>query len=287
MKLIRALTAASVLISISSASAQDRALPPRPLRGSVIEHPEDLSGAWEVGGDHTTYGLQIVLTTKVVGAPESLTHARQTVQRADIQVYQRDDLTRKEFDGNWFDDQSASLRWIGGYLYLDQPAIPAPPEIELDLRFDPQRQTWTGRFHRGAYDRFVTLHRPQPNASVARNPIVGTWQRAGQTNNCIHIVPTGKGSLEAWSDDLQTPGSTRYANGLQPPKETFEVYGSISTVDSPNPRIVHMEFKVFTGMCCSVSYLGRLSPDGTLIRRRRKLETHATRFLHQELTFRR
>lgn len=256
---------AALLLLSAFAPAQNQTPSPNSLRGSVIEHPEEISGAWEVKADHTIYGLQIALSTKVEGTPASLSHAHQTVQSADIQVYQRNTPVRKAFDGNWFTDQSPSLRWSGRHLYLDQPPSTASPRIKLDLLFDPKNHTWSGDFQRGSFSRFVTLRRPQPNESVARNPIAGTWQRPGQMNNCIHIVQTETGSLEAWYDDLETPGSVRYANGLQPPKETFEVYGSIAKVERPNPRIVHMEFKVFSAMCCSVSYIGRLSPDATMI----------------------
>ncbi|WP_213807922.1 hypothetical protein [Granulicella sp. dw_53] len=81
-------------------------------------------------------------------------------------------------------------------------------------------------------------------------------------NNCIHIVQTGSESLAAWSDDLATPGASRYANGIRPPVETFEQYGSIALVEAVSPRAVLIELKALTAACCSITYAGKLTPDG-------------------------
>ena len=52
------------------------------MRGLVIDHPERVSGSWEVKGDHAIYGLHIQLTTRVDGAPITLTGVQQIFHSA-------------------------------------------------------------------------------------------------------------------------------------------------------------------------------------------------------------
>jgi hypothetical protein len=55
-------------------------------RGLVIDHPERLSGSWEVKGDHAIYGLHIQLATRVDGAPVTLIGVQQIFHSASIEV---------------------------------------------------------------------------------------------------------------------------------------------------------------------------------------------------------
>jgi hypothetical protein len=232
------------------------------MRGFVIDHPERLSGSWEVKGDHAIYGLHIQLTTKIDGAPITLTGVQQIFHSASIEVYERTGPTRKVGDGNWFSDESPQVLWTDRHLVLKQSATQIGPEVQLDVTFDPVSDRWSGRFRRGTFDRSVTLLRPLPETAVAKSSFVGTWSRPAPGNNCIHIVQTGSESLAGWSDDLATQGASRYANGIRPPVETFEQYGSIALVESVSPGAVLMELKALTPVCCSITYAGKLTPDG-------------------------
>jgi hypothetical protein len=232
------------------------------MRGLVIDHPERLSGSWEVKGDHAIYGLHIKLTTRVDGAPRTLIGVQQIIHSASFQVYERTGPTRRVGDGNWFSDESPQILWTDRHLVLKWSAPRIGPEIQLDLRFDPASDSWSGRFRRGTFDRSVTLLRPHPETAVAKSPFVGTWSRPALGNNCIHIMQTGSESLAAWSDDLVTPGALRYANGIQPPVETFEHYGSVALVEVVgSPRTVMIELKALTAICCSITYFGNLAPN--------------------------
>ena len=72
----------------------------------------------------------------------------------------------------------------------------------------------------------------------------------------------GSESLAAWSDDLVTPGALRYANGIQPPVETFEHYGLVALVEVVgSPRTVMIELKALSAICCSITYFGNLAPN--------------------------
>jgi hypothetical protein len=236
------------------------------MRGFVIDHPERVSGSWEVKGDHAIYGLHIQLASRVDGAPITLIGVQQIFHSASIQVYERTGPTRKLGDGNWFSDESPQTLWTDRHLVLKQAASQIGPEIQLDLTFDPVSDSWSGRFRRGTFDRSVTLLRPHPETAVARSPFVGTWSRPAPGNNCIHIVQTGSETLAGWSDDLATPGASRYANGIRPPVETFEQYGSIALVEAVSPGAVLIELKALTPACCSITYAGKLTPDGKKIR---------------------
>jgi hypothetical protein len=232
------------------------------MRGSVIDQPERVSGSWEVKGDHAIYGLHIELTTRVDGAPITLLGVQQIFYSALIGVYERTGPTRKVGDGNWFSDESPQIRWTDRHLVLKQAETPISPEVQLDLTFDPVSERWSGRFRRGNFDRSVTLLHPHPETAVARSPFAGTWSRPTPMNNCIHIVQTGSESLASWSDDLAMPGAFRYANGIRPPVETFEHYGAIALVEAASPRTVSIELKALTAACCSITYTGKLEPNG-------------------------
>jgi hypothetical protein len=47
--------------------------------------------------------------------------------------------------------------------------------------------------------------------------------------------------ITAWSDDLATPGASRYANGIRPPLVTFERYGAIALVEAVSPKPVEVD----------------------------------------------
>jgi hypothetical protein len=234
----------------------------RTMRGFVIDDPERLSGSWEIKGDHAIYGLHIELMTRVDGAPRTLIGAQQIFHSAVIQVYERTGPRRMLGDGSWFSDESSQIRWTDKHLMIKQAATRIGPEIQLDLTFDPVLDRWSGRFRRGTFDRWVTLLRPHPETAVAKSPFVGTWSRPGLANNCIHIVQIGGTSLAGWSDDLVATGAIRYANGIRPPVETLEHYGSIALVEVPSPRTVLIELKALIAICCSITYTGNLAPNG-------------------------
>ena len=85
-----------------SAPAQQQRSSNGMLRGTTVDHPERMSGSWEVKGDHAVYGLHIQVTTRVDGAPITLTGVQQIFHSALIEVYERTGPTRRFGDGSWF-----------------------------------------------------------------------------------------------------------------------------------------------------------------------------------------
>ena len=87
-----------------------------------------MSGSWEVKGDHAIYGLHIQLTTRVDGAPITLTGVQWIFHSASIEVYERTGPTRKVGDGNWFSDESPQILWTDRHLVLKWSAPRIGPE---------------------------------------------------------------------------------------------------------------------------------------------------------------
>ena len=85
-------------------------------------------------------------------------------------------------------------------------------------------------------------------------------------NNCVHITQEQDGSLVAWSDDLIAPGALRHANGLKPPAETLESYGSIVQANAQDAESIRLEMKALNPICCSIPMGGILSHDHRFIR---------------------
>jgi hypothetical protein len=235
------------------------------LRGHDIEDPENISGEWETSLNGAVYGMQIELTTRINGAPVTLLGARQTFHHALIEVYERTGPTRKPGEGNWFSDDSLKVKWTRKRLTINQDGTTQGPAINLDLAFDPIHSSWSGRFRQGSFDRKVTLVRPCCAEKNAASPLVGTWARNAPSNNCIHIAQGQDGSLVSWSDDLQTPGAYLYANGIQPPRETFEHYGTVANTTFRSPSGVAIEFNPLSPLCCPVQFVGRDSATGKSI----------------------
>jgi len=236
--------------------------------GSIIEQPEKVSGIWETENGTGVIGIDIELMTTVKGAPATLKGVPQFFRYAQIAVFERRGAAWAFGDANWFTTDAGGARWSENHLEMHGMTNPpkGAPEIVVDLRFDPRTKSWSGRFHRGQVDRVVTLLRPHRRRVQAQSPFVGTWKRGDVMNNCVHVAQEADGQLVAWSDDLIAPGAMRYANGLKPPAETLEEYGSVVQVSAEDGDRIRMELKVLSAMCCSIHTGGILSSDHKYIR---------------------
>jgi hypothetical protein len=83
-----------------------------------------------------------------------------------IGVYQRSNATLRCGEENFYDTgwrgvaNGASSNYAQGRLTVSNPGrFRSAVTMDLDLRFDPVRDVWIGRFHRGTFDKFLTLHR--------------------------------------------------------------------------------------------------------------------------------
>ena len=235
------------------------------MKGAPIRRPEKLAGPWIVDVHHRIFGMQIVLTTRARKSPKAPDAITQICDQAAIEVFEQMGSARATGEGNWFDTNSPRVVWNGSHLKIDDPGI-SGPEINLDLRFDSESDTWVGRFHRGSLDETTTLHRPHPATGAVKSPFVGTWKHEGPMNNCMHIVNGPGGDLAAWSDDVITPGAVPYPRGAPMPRETIETYGFTAQVQLHSAHNIFIRLKALSPVCCAVDAGGVLSQDGTRIR---------------------
>ena len=238
-------------------------------KGAPIRHSEKLSGLWLAEVHHRIFGLQIVLTTRARKSPKAPDGVVQTCEQASIEVFEQMSSMRVDGEGNWFDADLPGTSWTGNHLKIDfngePPAAPGP-EINVDLRFDPDSETWAGRFHRNSLDEVATLRRPSPASGAARSRFVGTWKRAGEMNNCMHIAEGAGGELFAWSDDILALEATPTGKGGRAAHDTIESFGYTSQVELHSAHNIVVRLKAVSTVCCAVDVGGVLSPDGERIR---------------------
>ncbi len=225
--------------------------------------PDALAGRWEAPDGHGgAVGMNIIVTTHIDGAPTSITGHVQYEDEFVAGIYQRTGPDVEPLGFNFFSSAAGGgMTWDGHQLAIHLVGKGDPRKVNLDLIWHEESQMWSGLFERDSFHEHVSLKRPTSMAS--ESPLVGTWSdKAGMMNNCLHISQEKDGALTAWSDDLQTPGRMRYANGIQPPTQTMEHYGEIAKAKMDAPDQITVELRAYTAMCCSHPFTAKLSADG-------------------------
>jgi hypothetical protein len=121
--------------------------------------------------------------------------------------------------------------------------------------------------NRGAFDSTVTLRRPGISDPTKTNPIVGTWiENSNSAFSRIHIAQQTESEFTGWSDSLQVLGLVSFANDLARPATAIESYGELMKVLVDGAGNVTLELYAFTSVCCSHSFVGRITQEGNLIR---------------------
>ena len=225
------------------------------LPSQTILHPDRLAGPWQAfNGAGGTVGLALEIQTTVPGRPASLDRQTQNLQSFFITFYRTGSQPGAHVQRNVYSLESTF--WDGRHLRLHS-AAPGRPGADLNLLWHPAAQTFTGRFVYADFDKQVTLRRP-----IARleSSFAGTWFQP-HSHRCLHLAGNQAG-LSAWSDTLQVfPEPERYANGLQPPKMSLEVYGRRAEAEPLMPDRVSVELNPEPAVCCSVHFLATLAPD--------------------------
>jgi len=206
--------------------------------------------------------MNIIITTHIDGAPASIAGHLQYEDEFTAGLYQRTGPDVKPLGFNFFSSGAGGgMTWDGHQLTIHLLGKGDLPKVNVDLIWHEDSQTWSGLFERGSFSEQVSLKRPTSEASWS--PFVGTWSdKGGIMNNCVHISQDKNGALTAWSDDIQTPGQMRYANGIQPPTQTMERYGEIAKANMDAPDRITVELRAYTAICCSHSFTAKLSADG-------------------------
>lgn len=228
-----------------------------------LRAPDTLAGRWEAPDGHGgAVGMNIIITTHIDGAPASIAGHLQYEDEFTVGLYQRTGPDVKPLGFNFFSSAAGGgMTWDGHQLTIHLPGRGDLPNVNVDLIWHEDSQTWSGLFERNSFSEQVSLKRPTSEASGS--PFVGTWSdKGGLMNNCVHISQDKNGALTAWSDDIQTPGQMRYANGIQPPTQTMERYGEIAKANMDAPDRIAVELRAYTAICCSHSFTAQLSADG-------------------------
>ncbi|MGC2398427.1 MAG: hypothetical protein WA510_01525 [Acidobacteriaceae bacterium] len=230
-----------------------------------VFHPEALSGIWETSnGQGGAVGIHLALATTLPGDDDHVAWTPQAWQHLEVDVFERKGAERGFGDANGFSDsqRGGTVLFKDGRLELHYVSHwQDATSIDLDLVLQAD-SCWRGRFHRGKFDRVVSLCRPTPGANVRRNPLVGTWFASGP-ERCVHIAQTGADTFEGWSDSLMIPGRIRFAPTIPGPHKMYEYYGSLVKVELAGNGYISVEFGAYSGICCPHTFLGKVSADGS------------------------
>jgi hypothetical protein len=234
--------------------------------GQPVEHPEALSGVWEAPDGHRgTVGIHLQLGTMVNGNADPPVWTPQSWQYLEVSVFERSGPELAFGDENYFGDnpRGSSVRLENGRLQMHFVSTQSEiPSVDLDL----MRQAdgcWHGRFHRGDFDSTVTLCRPTSDPTATSSPLVGTW--SSSDGGCVHIFESGMGVFTGWSDNLQVPGRILFNSNDPKPHNLFQTYGDLVKVHLAGDGQVLLEFGAYNAMCCSYTYIGKLSVDGSIL----------------------
>jgi hypothetical protein len=235
-----------------------------PYDGKPVQSPDSLAGLWETQDGHKgTIGIHLSLITTVPATATSLAGTMQSWHNLVVSVYERKGPTIALYDQNSFSDspRGGSVTFDHGRLRLHASA---PPSIDLDLLQSGHR--WIGRFHRGAFDRQVTLRRPSFGKNAS--PLIGTWQTSPPfpLSTCAHVVQTGPDHFTGWFDSLGVFGLMHYPPNVKRLTTSTERYGELMEVRVLNDK-VSFQLPAFAdaGICCSHTFVGNLTEDGAAI----------------------
>jgi hypothetical protein len=225
--------------------------------GTVVTHPEDLSGVWEAPDGHGgALGIHLILDTTVPVDATTLAGARQTWLGLQVGLYRKTGAGFQPLEENDFSDspRGGSVRYEDGRLTLHSPGY------DLDLR-RVAADKWTGRFHRGDFDSVVTLERPARQASN-KTWFVGTWKSSfGLDTTCLHIAQPSATAFVAWADTLRAWGSTQFSLQVAKPPYSWEHYGDLVKAEPSGNGSVSVELGAYSAICCPHRFTGT-SADG-------------------------
>jgi hypothetical protein len=131
------------------------------------------AGMWEsTQSDGITVGMMLsVVPARIPGAvyPEGTPIPKGS--RLEVGVFQRKHKQITFGDVNYFKTASVSEDGTAVYgnrkLELQYRDPRSGSEIQVELQLDPNKDEWTGRFHRGGFDRQVTLVRVPERPEIA------------------------------------------------------------------------------------------------------------------------
>jgi hypothetical protein len=218
-------TLAAAILVVSPADAQ------RP-----VVRPELLAGPWETTTPSGTYGIFVKIDT------------RQSIQ---FLVYRRQDGQESSFFWGWYDESGSVSPIFDGQRLR---TTGADRRVQLDVRFQPEMDRWTGTWWLDGETRNVVLEPPSPAPGSQVSALRGDWESVpDQTQpriafTTIHIAQSSDGALTAWMDQTEAGTDQRHL-------------GRLLRIISADPSNVVMEED--TGVCCPGRFAGVVSGDGS------------------------
>ncbi len=192
-----------VIVSLALLHAQSRSGPTPSVKGTVVTHPEQMTGLWESDdGSGGAVGINLRLITTIKGQPKIFAGWSQYWDSLQIGVYQRHGSEQNVGDANWIMDNLSGVHFDGTRLVAKMPDL----SIDVDLSYDIQNRTWNGWFHRRTFARRVVLSRPRAKPGITKSRLVGTWRLGEPARECLHVAQQSDGGLAGWYDTYPSPG---------------------------------------------------------------------------------
>ena len=239
--------------------------------GQQVTHPESLSGIWETSNGHGgAIGIHLELDTTIPSDGDKQIWAPQSWQDLQVGVFERKGAEIQLGEESGFSDSRS-----GGSVTFDQGRLQLhfvsqwadTPSVDLDL-VQQADGCWDGRLHRGDFDSHVTLCRPSTGQAGKASRLVGTWEENSSLGQgCVHIVEQASGEFIGWSDDIELPDTVRSCiDNVSRPVTVFEHFGERIKAHLEKDGGISFELYAYTGMCCSHTFVGKLTESGNLIR---------------------
>ena len=238
--------------------------------GRDVMHPESLSGIWETSNGHGgAIGIHLELDTTIPSDGDKQSWVPQSWQDLQVGVFERKGIETQFGEEGYFSDsrRGGSVTFDQGRLQLHFVSRWADtPSIDLDL-IQQVGGCWDGRLHRGDFDSHVFLCRPSTGQSATANALVGTWQENSSLGqNCVHIAEQAPGQFTGWSDAIELPDTVRTCiDNVSKPAAVFEHFGERLKAHLELDGSISFELYAYTGICCSHTFVGKLSEDGSVI----------------------
>ena len=255
-------------VSPGQCATLDRPAKPVWMRGRIVAMPECFSGRWETSiGPGKAVGIWLLLDTRINGAATTLNHVDQYEENFTVSIFERDGHHLEFDNGSFPNEPGGGLQWDGRHIRARRGwRSNDPTNAALDLTYDPAEQTWYGFLRRGGFAKIVTLRRAANTPVKARSELAGTWKSEDRLSlGCFHVAEQADGRLAGWSDELQTPGAFRYANGLKPPTSSVERYGNLLNVLDLGKHRYSVEFGAYGGICCSSTLIAKVAGEDLLV----------------------
>ena len=176
-----------------------------PLQAQIpVRDLQVLEGPWECRNPNGIHGVFVTALTSLTekGSQQDITS-----QSINIRVYERQGGQEHWGYFSPSGDPNGSTVFESKRLIIHFKDRADMPAFDLDVRFDPATQHWSGFWSLCDKSQDVVLERPRPKEGVHPSTLVGDWEgypdptaRFRGAPGTLHISQGYDGSLTAWLD---------------------------------------------------------------------------------------